>query len=52
MKKCFTPNGKKLKCPPPVALPKGTLAPNSANMSRAMRESMQIKIQSYQYQYQ
>jgi hypothetical protein len=48
MKKCFTPNGQKLKCPLPVVLPKGTLAPNTANLSSAMRQSMQIKIQTYQ----
>jgi hypothetical protein len=48
MKKCFTPNGQKLKCPRPASLPKGTLAPNTANLSSAMRQSIQIKIQSYQ----
>ena len=46
--KCYLPygtNGNKM-CPPPSILPQGVLKPNTVNMSRNMRRSLQIRSQS------
>ena len=43
--KCFIPYPQRNKiCPPASILPEGTLKPNSMNMSRNMRRSIQIRL--------